>query len=275
MSRRSAVLLAAAALLVVPAVAAAASLTGTSGADTLTGTTSADTITGLAGHDTIIGNGGADRIDAGSGFDFASDGSGSTILGGAGDDLISTTGRMGGGGHATVDCGTGNDFVFSNEYGFAETAVTTNCEEVYAWQYGSHPWGTSGYRNSGPRPDSTLMRGTNDADRLMGLGRPENMVGGPGNDMLFGNVKPDSTGGDLLLGGAGDDLLDTGDNRGPRTVDNVVVAVRGGSGNDIIIARAADMDIDCGPGYDIVYVAGNVRTPSTSFRNCEETPSMA
>lgn len=267
----------------VPGVAQATTIIGTNRSDVLVGTYAVDTIRGYGGDDTIDGVGESDVIDAGAGFDFVSAWKASRLSLGTGDDIASIELELMDAGtpvqQMQIDCGPGEDFVFDNQSGWRYTARTTNCEEIYAWNTGTTGYGRNGFV---PRPDSLLMRGTDGPDRLMGLPRMENMVGGAGNDLIFGNSKPESAGGDLLLGGAGDDVLDTGNNRrvdgrNPGSGPGTVNVVRGGSGNDIVLLRADGVDLDCGAGYDIVYVNG--AAPGTGAvvvpgRNCEEVAYM-
>jgi Ca2+-binding RTX toxin-like protein len=70
-------------------------------------------------------------------------------------------------------------------------------------------------------------------DRLYGRAGPDQLFGGPGNDYLSGGKTDDPLGGYCPgFSGSPDDSL------------------RGGSGNDVLLARDGDRDllIDCGPG---------------------------
>lgn len=154
----------------------------------------------------------------------------------------------------------------------AEPARLVNCEDEFTWQYGTKSWNNWVYRSAPPVPSSPLIRGAAGAGRLIGSPAAENFLAGPGNDMIFGNAKPETPGGNLMVGGAGDDVIDTGDSRSAQDLSHAEEVVRAGSGNDIVNARAKRMDIDCGPGYDIVYMAA--RTSILVIKNCEETPSM-
>lgn len=268
------------AILLIPATSFAASpIFGTNKDDVLNGTSQTEFILGFNGSDTIDGGTtNPDYIDGGDGFDFMQGRMGSFILGGTGDDIVSVRGITAFDQKPTnINCGSGEDFIFVDALGLlAPTGINQkNCEEEYEWQYGTKSWGSS-YREAGPRPDSVLLRGTNGPDRLMGLGRMENMIGGPGNDLIFGNAKPDQIGGDLLLGGDGDDFIDTGNNK-EGSYNNTVTYVRAGSGNDLVIARSRAFNIDCGAGYDIVYVNGadpkDGKMPPVT-NNCEEIAYM-
>jgi Ca2+-binding RTX toxin-like protein len=82
-------------------------IVGTGGGDTIYGGPGDDTIDGQAGNDVIHGIGGADHISGGDGDDYI-DGGG-TVDGGAGDDVIVTTGDV-------VHGGAGNDRIVFNGF---------------------------------------------------------------------------------------------------------------------------------------------------------------
>ncbi len=67
----------------------------------------------------------------------------------------------------------------------------------------------------------------------------DTLIGGAGNDMLFGNAQTDT-----LDGGAGDDTLDgwTGDDQ-----------INGGDGDDVLIGYYGDDEIDGGAGNDTIF----------------------
>jgi Ca2+-binding RTX toxin-like protein len=77
--------------------------------------------------------------------------------------------------------------------------------------------------------------------------RADRMIGGPGNDFMYGDL-----GADLILGGAGDDFLLDGEFRGGASD-----LMFGGPGNDVLYPRndpAGSDLIMCGAGTDVAHV---------------------
>jgi large repetitive protein len=111
-----------------------------------------------------------------------------------------------------------------------------------------------------------VIKGTKKRDRIFGRGGDDLIKGKKGRDRLFGNGGNDTLvggkGRDKLRGGPGDDILSGGRGNdrmigGPgRNELNMVNGVEQGSpGNDVIDARNGQLDeIDCGAGFDTVYV---------------------
>lgn len=87
-------------------------------------------------------------------------------------------------------------------------------------------------------PGSDLLVGDKHNNSLLGLGGPDFVIGEAGNDYLAGGDGTDfvagNTGGDLLDGGAAPDIL------------------RGNKDNDFLLARdgVRDLSLRCGPGLD-------------------------
>jgi Ca2+-binding RTX toxin-like protein len=78
------------------------------------------------------------------------------------------------------------------------------------------------------------------------LSKPAVLVGGAGNDVLFGGTNNDSlsggAGGDILYGGAGDDTLNGGTGRD---------RLYGGAGDDVLVALDGEFDyVNGGIGHD-------------------------
>jgi hypothetical protein len=97
-------------------------------------------------------------------------------------------------------------------------------------------------------PGRDVLRGTPQAERLLGLRGRDDLNGMAGDDCLFGG-----RGRDLVTGGAGDDLVRGGGARdrihGAEGADVLV----GGHGKDVIEARDGERDvIRCGKGTDRV-----------------------
>jgi Ca2+-binding RTX toxin-like protein len=86
----------------------------------------------------------------------------------------------------------------------------------------------------------------NDSVVVAHLSKPAILVGGAGNDLLFGGDGNDSisggAGADLLYGGAGDDTLNGGTGRD---------RLSGGSGDDVLITVDGELDyVNGGAGHD-------------------------
>ena len=156
------------------------SLVGGSGDDILVGIYgTADTIIGGAGHDTIYGSQGADNISGGTGSDV--------IYGGGAGSLIS-----GGTGADTIFGGANNDTIYGN--GGADVIVAGGSQDLI---YADNPTG------AGDSGAVSYVYGTYAGQ--LGAGT-DTLVGGSGNDLLFGS------GDTITVGGAGsavDDSLST------------------------------------------------------------------
>lgn len=107
--------------------------------------------------------------------------------------------------------------------------------------------------------DRTKQGGA-DNDELLGHHGDETLVGGRGDDILWGDWDPHGNSKrqhDVLSGGAGNDWLYPSHGRS---------SVRGGAGRDYVWAFYGKGKIDCGPGKDIVRVR---RNGAFTTRNCE------
>lgn len=193
---------------------------GTSGDDTLAGTEFRDHLTGLAGDDRIEAFGGVDIITGGSGHDV--------ILAGTGDDQVFGEGGnddiAGDDGLDDLNGGSGNDTL------------------------------------SGGAGDDILSGGLGD-DRL-GDATGSDVVRGDAGDDTF-SLATDATD-DFFSGGSGTDTLDlsaatqrvivilsTGHATGVEIGDDRVTGfevVRGGSGDDILVAGASNARFEGGAG---------------------------
>jgi Ca2+-binding RTX toxin-like protein len=170
------------------------------------------------GDNHIITGGGADHVTTGSGNDEIKTGGGNDIVDtGAGDDTI-----IGGAGNGddVYDAGLGVDTAV---YSSATNGIIVNLNA--ADRAAQAVLGADG---AGPNPDTIgalliaaglsatqpvgFAQGVDiGTDALLGI---ENVIGGTGNDMIFGDALNNSinggAGGDLLVGGAGNDLLTGG-----------------------------------------------------------------
>lgn len=203
---------------------------GTNGAETLTGTTGADVIVGLGGNDTIMGLGGEDLICAGLGDDVVVAGTGNdkvfgddgrdSLRGDDGSDVL-----VGGPGPDSLDGGAGTD---TSVHSHASAGVRVTLDWV----------ANDGDATDGPSGARDNVRGT-----------VENVLGGPGDDTLWGsgasNRLSGAGGNDALVGSHGNDTLDGGTGRD---------RFYGQGGADYLKARDGLRDalIDGGYGTDAV-----------------------
>jgi len=213
-------------------------LTGTEGDDILVCGSDADTLVGLGGDDTLYGGDGDDLLMGGTGHN--------TLDGGAGNDTVSyadqapvlpffsflminlqsqTTSIMGPGG------------------GLLDTLVSIENATGSA----SADWivGTNG--------DNVLIGGAGD-DQINGWGGTDILDGGDGNDsinsMIVFPVTGPATTGSLMIGGAGNDSLQSG---------NFNDTMLGGTGNDVLTVSnfATTRIVDGGDGTDLLAFASS------------------
>ena len=149
---------------------AGASIDGGAGNDTLLGGDWSDSLLGGAGNDSIdAGSAGQDAVDGGSGDDTIVTHSAATVVGGAGNDLLTAKGGTlngyGGAGNDTLTSVAGNDELF------------------------------------GEGGNDVLSSGAGD-DLLDGGSGNDKLNGGDGSDVLIGGA-----GADTLTGGAGADVF--------------------------------------------------------------------
>ncbi|WP_187287228.1 beta strand repeat-containing protein [Methylotenera mobilis] len=96
--------------------------------------------------------------------------------------------------------------------------------------------------------DGLVVTGTSGNDTLNGLSSYNNtLVGGDGNDTLYGNNLADT-----LIGGAGSDSLNdtAGNNLFDGGLGNDIITA--GSGNDLLIGGFGNDTITTGTGYDVI-----------------------
>lgn len=202
-----------------------ATIVGTAGADRLKGTARADVIVGQGEIDHISAGGGSDRVCGGNGNDI--------VVGGKGDDRIrggpgldSLSGRSGA---DALDGGTGRGD--AAKFRRATRAVTA-----------SLPAGTASGEGADTMVGIEQLWGSNFGDTLTGDASQDGNVlaGGAGDDIIDGLDAADriagGNGSDTLDGGPGEDLLDHQllSGPGPVTVDFGAGTVTG-MGTDTIV----------------------------------------
>jgi Ca2+-binding RTX toxin-like protein len=248
-------------------------IVGTQGKDVLRGTPRADVIAGLDGRDRIRGRGGNDRICGDAKLDTLIGGPGrDKIAGNAGPDRL-----RGGNGNDTLRAGRGffhyfypgrgNDRVRgartlsdSVDYISSRRKVKVNLQAGRA--------GGSGYDRLSR---IEVVYGSRFADRLVGNGHANLLVGRRGDDTILGMANPTSSFGDptsvllvdSLVGGPGKDALDGGanldvsayDGARRRVVVNLPAGTARGQGRDVLssiegIAGTPFADRLTGDGHD-------------------------
>jgi Ca2+-binding RTX toxin-like protein len=163
----------------------------------------------------IDGGGGADTI-------VAANSAGDTVMGGAGGNLLESTGIGsnyfdGGIGNDTLIAGSGNDTLYGD----------IGNDSILCSGVGADSIGGNTFARGGPGND-TIIAGSGLSQTLRGNGGADSIVGGDGNDFINGN--------------AGNDTI-----VGSNTVDTGVDTIFGGGGNDSISGtRSADL-VSYGP----------------------------
>ncbi len=226
------------------------SVDGGAGADTITGSDGPDLISGGEGNDIINGDGGDDRIVGGPGSD--------TMNGNTGDDTFVWNN---GDGSDVINGGDGTDDVevngsptagdvFSVQPSGSRIRFTRTNLVPFALDIGAETMHANGLGG-----DDTINVGDVGSYSVTASG-------GPGNDVLTGGSSSET-----LLGGSGNDTITPGGgidvvsgDAGDDTVnvrDNTADIAFGGSGNDSVVADAANLDILSG------------------FENVDRTPAAA
>ncbi len=228
-------------------------LIGTAGDDTLVGGTGDDEIVGLGGSDILDGGDGNDIITGGPGPDAIIDGDGDDIaVGGSGDDLF-----ISGAGDDILEGGGGVDFLDLSDQ---TESVTVDLDVNSAGAAGT------------PSLEGVASGEGLGTDLLLEF---ENVLGGSGDDLIFGNNMPNALfgggGDDTIHGFGGADLLDGGDGvdtvlfaatpgvtidlaagfGGPDAIVNFENATGSAMGPDVILGDAGD-NILTGLGGDDV-----------------------
>lgn len=216
-----------------------------------------DSITDIQGADTIDGGDGNDTITAG--FDTFSDYVGDdpnlpidgilsdpntddgrdSVLGGAGDDVISTGDDAdtidGGEGNDTIDGGIDDDYI---DGWTGDDSILGGHGSDTILGYDGDDYIDAGAQTSGMlfsnEPDATDPVPENDRDFVDGEAGNDTIFGGDDDDTLIGG-----TGDDLIDGGIDEDLLEGGEG-----VDTVL----GGDGRDTIIGSNVGDSVDGGDG---------------------------
>ena len=269
------------------------SLSGGSGNDTLLGQTGADQLFGGDGDDRMEGGAGNDYMDAGAGDDTLMGGEGKdqlrgqagndTLIGGAGQDTYvwamgdgaDVIDNRGGQGLLLLQGGAtlesldfsrdGDDLLISAKGQEGQSIRVQNHFLGGDWALDAvQPDG--GFMMStdkinqlvagGSDPDfDTVVKGTDNGERLVGNNNKDKILGQGGDDTLFG-----MSGNDRLEGEGGNDRLIGGNGSGQNSGDDVLL---GGAGNDVLNGEDGNDTLDGGAGDDHYYynVSSTFRKP--------------
>ncbi|WP_238368691.1 calcium-binding protein [Mesobacterium pallidum] len=229
-------------------------LLGTEGDDDINGLGGGDSIEGLGGDDDLRGGSGSDTLDGGDGndtlyaedlpiigtsYDFGED----LVRGGAGDDLIVTTGLLGG--VDQQDTFYGNAGTDALMFQTADIPIVIEGTAVIDMTQGR-----AFVRNELGEDAATGVTFAGIEDIVWWAGYAEVQGDGQDNRLQLGSsASPEANGNGILRGGQGVDTL-SGGNHGDR--------LEGQKGHDSIFAGAGDDTVDGGNGRDTAWMgAGN------------------
>ena len=237
-----------------------------SGNDKLTGTDAAENINGLSGDDSLYGMGGGDTLDGGRRDDMLYGGMGDdTLDGGDGDDTLE-----GGYGADMLTVGDDDDTAYYSMSMMGVTVLLHNGQTMGgdamgdSWNLSETVEYTDGDEEMAEATvaDIENLTGSTHADILTGDLRDNVIVGGGGNDKIYGGPSPadvdKETGGgltnadtlhgdggnDIILGGVGADTLKGGAGNDTLHGDSGADMLYGGAGSDMIYADTMDAVIN-------------------------------
>ena len=194
------------------------------GDDTVYGRAGDDTLNGEEGDDVLYGEDGNDTLNGGEGRDVLNGGKGNDILiGGEDDDVFN-----GGEGSDTVSF---KHVITTGDTAHPQPNITVNLATGFA--------------------DDEYM----DTDEYNSI---ENLIGGPGDDMLTGD-----DGDNVLTGGLGADTMDGGKGDDTINADSSDLATKGGDGTDTYVS---DGTLALGTGGSISR-GGTIVEGSSGFEN--------
>lgn len=221
----------------------ACTIIGTNGPDILNGTAGDDVICGLAGDDTINAGGGNDVVFGELGNDTIDGGPGNDVLlgqenndvlrGGTGNDRL-----FGGSGNDTIRGDDGADLAIGGLgadtiVGGADADVIAGCAQDDTIDGGA---GSDQIRGGYPvASDAALLSGGSPARDLVAMGAELADSGC--------NSRPTNDGRDRIVGGVGNDVIDSG------TEADLVI---GADGDDTIRSGPGDDVVSAGAGEDLV-----------------------
>ena len=238
-------------------------LLGADGADELWGDAGNDKLDGGSGNDTLHGDLGDDSLMGGDGDDELWDQTGGqdTLIGGVGNDYLSTLHSEGGdlldggAGDDTLSAGLGNNTLIGGD-GLDQLFGDVGDDRLDGGSGNDTLYGGLGNDN--------LMGGDGDDKLSDEMGGQDTLNGGAGNDYLStlnsegGDVLDGGIGNDTLLGGLGNDTLVGGDGADELWGDSGADSLVGGSGDDSLNGEDGNDTLNGGDGADELWGdAGN------------------
>jgi Ca2+-binding RTX toxin-like protein len=221
--------------------AAALRIDGRAGDDYLVGTSEGDVIRAGAGDDVVVAKAGNDTVAGGPGNDVLRSGPGDDeASGGWGDDTV-----YGGGGRDVVELRWGRDVAVARAgkdsvkcLAPGSCHVRLGRERDEATAYGE----VTADLRGGPGPDRLTYRGrTCPQTRAC---RPEVIMRGARGQDLLGVQTGKITGRVTVVAGPGKDWIWAAGH----------AQARAGRGNDVVVVWGQANVVDCGPGYDSLWI---------------------
>jgi Ca2+-binding RTX toxin-like protein len=199
-----------------------------------------DTINGLGGADTVVAGEGADAIDGGGDDD--------SLAGAGGNDVIKSNAGI-----DTIDGGSGTDRMIFQRAGLVADiffqVTDAAVPAIIAGQGTSVVFVERFEMTLGSGDDFVAFQhNTSGRDVIDGGAGDDTLDGGMGNDKLIGGDNQDT-----LSGGEGNDELDGG---------NAIDTLNGGNGNDTLTGGAGDDTLTGGAGTDTITGGGGGDTAS-------------
>ena len=229
--------------------------------DTLSGGRGNNKLWGLGGNDELNGDRGMDALNGGAGDDTLDGGDGNdTLNGGAGADELT---------------GGGGDDTASYAGSMMGVTVRLHASQAMGGDAEGDTWGdmvTVDYDNPDKEadpedrvlqetvPDIVHLTGSGMADVLAGDSRPNTIMGGGGDDKLYGgpgggaDTLHGDAGADMLFGGIGADILSGGAGDDTLNGGGGADTFYGGAGSDLIYAESTDTVIN---GWLATYADGD------------------
>ncbi|XPV69995.1 MAG: hypothetical protein ACNI25_05315 [Halarcobacter sp.] len=236
---------------------------GTDELDIIHGNSSDNSFEGRNGNDILDGESGDDILSGGNDNDTLLGGEGDdTLQGDAGDDVL-----RGGAGNDVLEGGAGND---TADFSDAKAGINVDLSAT-----GSTPVNIGANLGFDTFDSIEGVIGGDSDDILKGTSSQNTLIGGAGNDTLYGLGS--NSGADYLDGGEGDEdfvsfnytspvdiTVDLGketaqDTDGVNGDDLIIIDienVEGGGGNDTITGNSSDNTISTLAGDDTIFVSG-------------------
>ena len=170
-------------------------------------------VTGSDGDNVIIGSNGADSIDGGAGNDTIIGGLGAdTLLGSADNDRFSMASAAEFAGGEIIDGGIGTDTVRFTGNATATLTLTnlvSNIEQVELANAAGLSTGLAAINVNAAAVTSNglTLVGNNGANVLTGTAQIDTLIGNGGNDVFVIEDAADHGVGEVITGGAGDDVI--------------------------------------------------------------------